>query len=682
MTNFTQTWTPTAVIDLADEEDSSLEIASFSMSATSEAVEQATGINFTRPWNATGSLDFASDDSAVPTLSLNIDAVSPQTLSTGWLSQTYTFTITGVSEKPTSNQTFQTVIEFGVTANATQATSLHHVEQVHQFGIMAIANQVECTGEVVNDINVDRGLKLEIESGSSLPTVDLQVGFDSLFADTPKLNVETIHPVFDGAVLTNNLISILRSMQNVNDALVSKFSDGFYVQNELIGYNKRFDDVNKSLWALYNDGAEVQSDITSLYNYPPKSDVSLVSYWDYATRADLEVKDDFNYATPLNKEWVSYYEDAIDPVGNRPIIIEPPIVIPVVQKVLNFVDLWNGKGELDFLRIELDAQIIMNTVIMYHTSSGGQKTYINPVSWTIANDLDSYAWSLNCSLYDDNILAMIASEDIFTINVNGSEWNFSAFKYKRLQDGQFSGYSVTFVSETQKLGLPLSDLLDVSLDSPKGALQLVEETLGDIELINKGVTEWTLQADTVEFMQQEPKAIISEILKASGAVMLPTVTGDKIMIQPRYKVASWLMSELDDIECDVLLDGNYMITDSGEIVNGTEYNAVTISGEKSGVVTKIVRDGTAGEEEATGYTTQIHQDHNVGLEYAKKIFSENGTIELAEISCGLDSNLLQSGSIVRIKHATGDRTGVSLGVAVKGDTVANVIQTATIEFRL
>lgn len=183
-------------------------------------------------------------------------------------------------------------------------------------------------------------------------------------------------------------------------------------------------------------------------------------------------------------------------------------------------------------------------------------------------------------------------------------------------------------------------------------------------------------------MQAEPKAIISEILKASGAVMLPSVSGEAIMIQHRYKVASWLMDELTDEQCDVLIDGNYMVTDSGEIHNGVEYNAVTISGEKSGVVTKIVRDGTGGETEATDYTTQFHQDHNVGLEYAKKVFSESGTIELAEISVGLDANLLQSGSIVRIKHENGDRTGVSLGVTVKGDRVENVLQTATIEFRL
>ena len=532
------------------------------------------------------------------------------------------------------------------------------------------------------DINVYRGISLITESKNSNGT-NVDCANESLFSDSPKQHNSKVVSIFDGAYLTDSIVAPQLSFDRAHNENVVTIFDCDYISNSVEHKQIGLIDANLGVYSLFADGDLASRDIASLYKYPPRADCKKSALWLDAEKNHREWLSKFLSGLPIKLEWFSYYEDAIDPTGTRPVDpIEPPLPIPERLADLDIKVLWSNLADLEFVRIELDALIIMNTVIMYHTSKLGERTYINPVSWAVSNDLDSFAWTLNCSLYDNGILDLIATDDTFTLEVNDVKWNFNAFKYKRLQDGQFSGYSVTFVSQTQQLGYPLAQPVNVSLDAPKGAIQLIDETLGDIPLINKGVNEWTLQADTIEMMQAEPKAIISEILKASGAVMLPSVSGESIMIQPRYKVASWLMNELTDEECDVLLDGNYMVTDSGEIRNGVEYNAVTISGEKSGVVTKIVRDGTGGETEATDYTTQFHQDHNVGLEYAKKVFSESGTIELAEISVGLDENLLQSGSIVRIKHASGDRTGVSLGVSVKGDRVENVLQTATIEFRI
>ena len=640
-------------------------------------------MNFTRPWNANGVLDFSSDESTVPKYPLKIAGVSPKVISSGLLAQTYSFTIVGVSQQSIAEQVFETIIQLGVSAVAQQATSQHHFEQIHQFGIASLSNSTVSTGDVYNDINVDRGLKSEKLTTSNKP---IKLYQDSLakFNDSPSLQNQHVHPLKNPDYIPSSIIAYQSELPDLDMSLGAVNYDGDSLNHEVVSVNKRLGDADIEINCSILNGAYIGNNAESLYMYPPRADNYLSSKWLQADVMHQQVGGSFSrQGTEIKNTWYSYFEDAINPTGARPIIPDPPIEPPKpIISTLNFIDLWNGKGELDFLRIELDALIIMNTVIMYHTSKLGERTYINPVSWSVSNDLDSYAWSLNCSLYDDGILDLITTDDTFTLEVNDIKWNFNAFKYKRLQDGQFSGYSVTFVSKTQQLGYPSAQPMNVSLDAPKGAVQLVDEILGDIPLVNKGVDEWTLQAGTVEMMQAEPKAIISEILKASGAVMLPSVSGESILIQPRYKVASWLMDELSDAECDVLLDGNYMITDSGEIRNGTEFNAVTISGEKSGVVTKIVREGTGGDTEATDYTTQFHQDHNVGIEYAKKVFSENGTIELAEISVGLDDNLLQSGSIVRIKHASGDRTGVSLGVSVKGDRVENVLQTATIEFRL
>ena len=618
-------------------------------------------LNFNVPWSADASLEFAIDAGSLPPVTIDV--------------------IASANLRLQSVAIVAPVIFIGASATAKSLVSVCAVGSIAPIEAVAVTDAHTSLCDIGFDINVDRGLKKATQSANS-DHAKTQKAISSKFSDSPKLGRSLIAKMRDGKELQNSVITLQSSMAKklANNIAFVRYGD--YLTRSVDSVNYRVNDADRATNNLHADGQYLAQSVKSIYVYPPRSDCAKSAKWQYTDALNHKVTTDFSNGVAHKNNMVSYFEDATVPTDNRPIII-PPIVTPKpVYSDLNFLKLWDNTGELDFLFIELDALIIMNTVIMYHTSKGGVKTYINPVSWSIVSDLDSYSWSLNCSLYDENILSLLATDDVFTLSVNGIEWNFNAFKYKRLSDGQFSGYNVTFVSQVQKLGYPIAQPMNISLDAPKGALQLVEEVLGDVPLINKGINEWTLQAGTVDFMQAEPKAIVSEILKATGAVMLPSVTGDKIIIQPRYKVASWLMNELTDAECDVLIDGNYMITDSGEIRNGTEFNAVTINGEKSGTVTKVVLDGTAGDVEATDYTTQIHQDHNVGLEYAKKVFSENGTIELAEISVGLDDNLLQSGSIVRIKHANGDRTGISLGVTVKGDRVENIIQTATIEFRL
>ena len=641
-------------------------------------------LNFVTEWSANGTLDFVVGDGVAPPTIIDIVAVNYllPPVSLGSFSPTVDVVGDSYVIAPLSNGYFLPSIAITGESVAVAPTASGTITRIDDFVANTIADKPTSNASFNFDINVFSGFRHDIATvEGDASRVDEQKS--SLFNDSPKQHNSNVVSIFDGDYLADSIVAPQLEFDRAHNENVVTIFDGDYISNSVEHKLIGIVDADLGFNSLFTDGERTSRDLSSLYKYPPRADCEKSALWLDASKHRREWLSQFLSGLPIKKEWFSYYEDAIDPTGTRPIIIDPPIEPPITEREgLNFRKLWDNLGELDFLYIELDALIIMNTVIMYHTSKLGERTYINPVSWSVSNDLDSFAWTLNCSLYDNGILDLIATDDTFTLEVNDVKWNFNAFKYKRLQDGQFSGYSVTFVSQTQQLGYPLAQPVNVSLDAPKGAIQLIDETLGDIPLINKGVNEWTLQADTIEMMQAEPKAIISEILKASGAVMLPSVSGESIMIQPRYKVASWLMNELTDEECDVLLDGNYMVTDSGEIRNGVEYNAVTISGEKSGVVTKIVRDGTGGETEATDYTTQFHQDHNVGLEYAKKVFSESGTIELAEISVGLDENLLQSGSIVRIKHASGDRTGVSLGVSVKGDRVENVLQTATIEFRI
>lgn len=621
-------------------------------------------LNFVTEWQENAQLDFIVGDAVIVPPEIDIAGASYifPPLSSCTIDYITNVDCSSTIEQPISSGKLDLIIEIQSACTIAAPTS-------------------DCT--VINDINVDRSMKAEYVSSYDYAD-SLHNDLNTIYSDSPKLFNDKTVPIREGYKAQLSVTTLQGDLPQCFDNVEFLLLYGGKVQGAVSSVNIEMGKVRPECeFTVYDGDNLIPEQIQDSYFYPPRSDCAKSTYWMELDNAQLHVQADFEDGLPIKKSWANCFEDAITPTLLRPYEpVEPdePDIEPL-KPSLDFLRLWDRTGELDFLYIELDAVIIMNNITMYHTSDEGVKTYLNPTTWSITSDLDSYAWTLTCSLYDEGVLALITSDDLFTLEVNGIAWSFNAFKYKRVQAQQYTGYSVTFVSATQKLGSPYCELKNVSLDNPIGAIQLAESVLGDFPLINNGVTEWTLQADTVEYMDAEPKAIVSAIMAAAGAVMLPSTDGNSIKIQPRYKVAAWELAGITDDECDVLIDGNYMISDSGEITNGTEYNAVTISGE-SGVMTKVIRSGTDGATEATEFSTPLHQDHSTAIDYATKIFSESGTLELATISVGLDDNLLESGAIVRIKSNDGDRTGISLGCTVSGDSVDHVFQTATIEFRL
>ena len=106
-------------------------------------------------------------------------------------------------------------------------------------------------------------------------------------------------------------------------------------------------------------------------------------------------------------------------------------------------------------------------------------------------------------------------------------------------------YSFTAQSRSMLLDGEQSDKLTVTLPTAMGAWQLVEQVLQPLGFSIERTAvaewvqtpEWTLAAQSASWVSVTPMAIISSIAKACGAVVMPHMTDDKLIIAPRYRVS-------------------------------------------------------------------------------------------------------------------------------------------------
>ena len=539
------------------------------------------------------------------------------------------------------------------------------------------------------DINVIRanGLSVDDTVRSGDKSVTLLATVNNI---PPKVHEASNATLSKGDYVSNKICGVLGFGEKEHNCNEASLFDGEEVNNNVIHFNSLLiDGQHKSEHSIF-DGEETASDkILSLYSYPPRSDCAKASKWQLAEEIKRQWCDDFDLGVPTRNGWCDLFENAEKASGIRP-PIKPPVIIPPIERLdpsLNIKVLWSNLADLEFVRIELEALIIMNEITMKHTAGDGTVTELDPVGLSIASNRDSFAWSVTVELYGDLIPQMISGNGDFTINVNGNEWVVKSFKYDRKAD---NGFSCMMVSETQKLGSPSAKKIDVVIDAPISALAMVTNLAqaSGINVIDNSFIDWVVHEDTAQFIEQEPKNIIAEVVKAVGASMTPTLDGKSLILQPRYKVSFDKLVDLADEDCDVLLNPDFVVQSSGENINADQFNNVLIQGTVrnpadtgGGVVTRCIVDGSGGTNEANGITSPLQQDHNANAELARNIFSESGGKNVSTLLSGIDGNLAKSGDIIRVTGAT-PKTGICLGntISIHEDTMP--LQSISIEFPL
>jgi len=624
-------------------------------------------MEFKTQWNSSGQLEFVTGDAPAPVVITDIITAS------------YVFA-------PLSSCTIDSIITATGEAFSLAPQANADISCISDIVATCSVYGVSSAGEVTVDINVDRGPKTDIATITH-PSSRVPQQISSEFAASPRLACSNTAIITDADRACVTVTAPLGRLPKLSSAIEATLIDAVKAQAEVTHFNHLLDRVNNALSADHADAVSVGSNVASGYKYPPRGDCSVANAWAHAETLQAQINSDFNDGIAVKIAWLARHENAINAIGTRPVTpIEPPVTPPSANPILNFLALWDNSGELDFLRIELDALIIMNEINIYHVASDGARTAVHPINASLDFDIDSFVWSFNGQLLGKENLALLTHRAGFEININGHQLRFTLREFSRAASFANDAYSFTCVTNTQWLGQPYAALYNGTVDNPIGAWQLVAEKFAtEAFTLNRSLTpEWTLQPDSFSYLNKSPIELALQVAQASGAILQPDKLENIIHVQPRYKTSPWDWDALTNEECDHVINADYVDTESSNDNTTPQTNSVLVSGETHGVITEVVKAGTAGDVRAKDVLSPLSQDHNANAELARNIMADSGEQEVLGLSVPLlppDSafGLLLPGEIIRVVYPDKTITGLCLSNSIPVQSITDISQSVKLE---
>lgn len=631
-------------------------------------------LDFVTEWDTTGKLEFVVGGGATAAPVIDITAVSYN------LPPLALVSVAGV---------------VGIIAESEQSAPIANAGVALLFDVLASCESARPDAEAafLLDINVDRDPKAELNSAFDR-AIPLPVKVSSMFSDSPKLSATNVATMFECDDLANWVVAPHSDLPPLDIKNSTPLVDGVKLQAGIEQLRDRMNDAAQRHSEPYHAALNCNAaPVASSYRHLPRGDCAVANSWALAEQHTAQLATNTGYGLPVALDWLSRFENGIDPTGTRPVMpVVPPVVDPVVIPELDFRALWDNSGALDFLRIELDALIVMNEFHVYNVAADETKTELKPTGTSISLDIDSFAWTFSGTLHGDDSLPYVQQgangAPLMETYINGHVIRFYVREYKRNRQLAGNSYSFTAVSGTQFLAAPWSEKAMVSNDAPISAFQLAESQVAPAGFtINRNTLtpDWTLAATSYSANQVSPIDVLNEIISACGAIIQPDKLTDIIHVQPRYKVSPWNWAALTDEQCDHVIPVAAISVESGENNQSSELNSVLISGENYGVTTLVTKTGSAGDSPASDIVSQLSQDHNVNAELARNIMADSGDQEVVGLNIplmepGSNFGLLLPGEIVRIKYSESHiETGLCLNNSLSINAVADIWQSVKLE---
>ena len=624
-------------------------------------------LSLSTPWANNGPLDFVVESEG-PTTPILVDVIA-NSYAIAPISLANLDLVYGVSS---------------VTNNKTVSTGT--LDSIADVIVYSTNKPAVSNHEIGFDINVDRGIKSEVKSDYQKA---LKVRRDNVnfFKQSPSMKRGFVSHVQDAINLHKETITLQTPIDKLTVKNIVLIRNALHVQSHVNQINYKLDGLDNVFLSDFEEAAYLSNEVDSRYLYPARADCEISSYWQETEQLRHSAHSNFGNGVAIKKEWNSYFEDGIYPVGERIEAIIPPTPIPDLPiEPLEFKSLWNNSGKLDFLTIELDALIIMNQIDIYIVDNNGNKQAIHPVNASIKFDIDSFVWSFTGQLLGSDNLALLTHRANFEINVNEHQLYFTLREFSKVNTFAKDAYSFTCVTNSQWLGQPYATLHTGVVDSPIGAWQLVADKFESENFsIDRTLTpEWVLAAESFSYLNKSAIEIALQVAAASGAILQPDKTDDVIHVQPRYKVSPQNWNNLTDDECDHVISADYIDTQSSSDNTTPQLNYALISGETHGVITEVVRAGTAGDVRATDVLSSLSQDHNVNAELARNLMADSGEQEVLGISVPLltpesSFGLVLPGDIVRVVYPDSTITGLCISNSVPLQSITSVKQGISLE---
>ena len=344
-----------------------------------------------------------------------------------------------------------------------------------------------------------------------------------------------------------------------------------------------------------------------------------------------------------------------------------PCYDPATLARLVFEDAWAHDGRLVFVCIGHGVQPPPGAIVVpvrraYIVINGIELRRVDgnlPLpAYTLAMslDADSWTWQWSATLHKAALPLLEparSGEPVeVEVKINGAPYRLLVESMRRSRQFaqtriEVSGRGIAALLDapyaaTQQFGNP---------SGPRSAQQLMLDvlTLNGVSIgwaVDWGLTDWQVPAGAWSHQGSYITAL-NAIAQAAGGYLQPHATARTLRVLPRYPVAPW---EWGTLAPDIDLPMDPVSVEGVEWIKKPDYTRVYVSGEgANGVLARITRAGTAGDELAPMVTDALITHADAARQRGRAILSDTGAQAMVSLTLPVlpQTGLILPGKFIR-----------------------------------
>lgn len=272
----------------------------------------------------------------------------------------------------------------------------------------------------------------------------------------------------------------------------------------------------------------------------------------------------------------------------------------------------------------------LGSYLVHHTvtaSVGGVN--IDPIDFSIATDMSSFCWQGRVNLTAKQFAKIKTKLDVergnepmLIVNIDGLVFGFICEEISRNRTFNNYRYQISGRSVTARLGEDYAHSQGGTVNEELYSSQIVRQQLADtgITLDKFDVTDWLIPSGSYSLADKTPIAVIADIAKACGGVVVSDPIKPTLSILPKYKVPAW---DLATATASLIVPADVIVSINDKKRTNPRYNTVTLIGQAE--ASEVYRERQGRERIAPIDNNALYSQLECVVAKGVQLLSDSGT---------------------------------------------------------